>query len=920
MPGADTIKVAVRVRPFNDREKKLGSKCIVAMTGQSTELTNPNEPREEPKKFTYDYSYWSHDGSKVSEPDQYLEPDGDKYIDQKKVFDDLGKQMLTNVWKGYNCSLFAYGQTGSGKTYSIMGYKANKGIVPMICEEMFIDMKDRKESSFQVAISMIEIHNEHIRDLLNPKNTPIGGLQIRGDGNRGFYVMSLRKINVNSYADILDKIYEGTKNRTIATTNMNASSSRAHTVVTVTVVQQHEQNGQNMTKTSIINLVDLAGSERIGKSGAEGDRLEEAKSINKSLSALGNVIKALVSVGAGKNAHIPYRDSKLTMLLQNALGGNSKTIMIAAISPADDNYEETLSTLRFANRAKEIKTRAVINESPTDKLIRELKAANERLKKQLQGNEGVKDSDEQTEGIRTMLEEQIQRNRELMEMEAVWKRKLAEVESASQAKIEHEKEKQEQMKITPHLWNLNEDPSLTGVIVHFIPQGETRVGNNKANPTPEILLNGLSILQEHCIIINDRSIVQIKPCSKAKITLNGKLLTEEKKLHHNDRVLIGSNHLYVLHHPQDLAMNMETGKTDEKVTYEKAQEEITENLGFHLGSKDKSKEVLMLREDLVKTVPMVSEANAISEELNKKTIFEIALVSPHARELKHGRTQVNVIMKNPDNGTQFMWSRDKFLNRKYIMQEMYQSFMEGDKDWDVEKAKDPFWEPPDSQVDIGYSHVSLESLSYMIEMNETVVITDYTGVQKGFLAVSIIPCRENGTEFDDNDDMFCEPEELIGKPVYFKLQISGARGLPQQFNKSFCRYKFYLDDTVQKTKEVSGTINPDYKYERLLKIPCVTKQFLDYLSGQPILIEVLGRQYDRPRSVREPTGLTLSMSIRSTTARSYRELLSIDTHKKLNKIYDMIKEAKKKGESSLPIAQVEKVLKTGERETSHLTS
>ena len=199
-----------------------------------------------------------------------------------------------------------------------------------------------------------------------------------------FLAQGLNKTLVTSYADITKMMKEGTSNRTIASTNMNATSSRAHTIVTINLTQKYKNEaGKEMAKSSLINLVDLAGSERADATGATGDRLKEGAAINLSLTSLGNVISALADNSAGKNVKVPYRDSVLTKLLMNALGGNSKTIMIAAISPADINHDETLSTLRYADRAKQIKTKAVVNEDPTEKLINNLKEENEKLKKML---------------------------------------------------------------------------------------------------------------------------------------------------------------------------------------------------------------------------------------------------------------------------------------------------------------------------------------------------------------------------------------------------------------------------------------------------------------------------------------------------------------------------------------------------------
>ncbi|KAL3873216.1 hypothetical protein ACJMK2_036357 [Sinanodonta woodiana] len=244
----------------------------------------------------------------------------------------------------------------------------------------------------KVTFSMLEIYNEQVRDLLVKAKPPHGGLKIRQNPSAGFYVEGLRAVPVRAYAEIEKLMEQGTFNRTTASTNMNATSSRSHMVITIRFVQVFKNEaGQSNTRSSDVNLVDLAGSERADSTGATGDRLKEGSAINQSLSTLGNVISALADLSLGKkNVLVPYRDSVLTKLLQSALGGNSRTIMIAALSPADINYDETLSTLRYADRAKKIQNKAVVNESPTERLIRELKEENAKLMQLLQKQQGIK--------------------------------------------------------------------------------------------------------------------------------------------------------------------------------------------------------------------------------------------------------------------------------------------------------------------------------------------------------------------------------------------------------------------------------------------------------------------------------------------------------------------------------------------------
>ncbi|XP_072569452.1 kinesin-like protein KIF1B isoform X12 [Paramormyrops kingsleyae] len=380
MSGA-SVKVAVRVRPFNSREISKDSKCIIQMQGNSTSILNPKNPKEPAKSFSFDYSYWSH-----------TSPDDSCFASQNQVYNDIGKEMLEHAFEGYNVCIFAYGQTGAGKSYTMMGKQeeGQEGIIPQLCEELFemINDNSKEDLSYSVEVSYMEIYCERVRDLLNPKNK--GNLRVREHPLMGPYVEDLSKLAVTSYTDIADLMDAGNKARTVAATNMNETSSRSHAVFTIVFTQRKHDSETDLSteKVSKISLVDLAGSERADSTGAKGTRLKEGANINKSLTTLGKVISALAEVDnctskskkKKKTDFIPYRDSVLTWLLRENLGGNSRTAMVAALSPADINYDETLSTLRYADRAKQIKCNAVINEDPNAKLVRELKDEVTRLR------------------------------------------------------------------------------------------------------------------------------------------------------------------------------------------------------------------------------------------------------------------------------------------------------------------------------------------------------------------------------------------------------------------------------------------------------------------------------------------------------------------------------------------------------------
>ncbi|KAL7070463.1 hypothetical protein ACQ4LE_010387 [Meloidogyne hapla] len=359
-----SLKVAVRVRPFNSREIQLSSKCVIDMADQKTYITSSSN---QTYSFEFDYSYSSFDKTSVN------------YASQEMIYDDIGAEMLDHAFDGYNVCIFAYGQTGSGKSYTMMG-KVNDleemGMIPRLCRAIFSRICENKENQqlkYTVEVSYMEIYCEKVKDLLSPKNE---NLKVREHPVLGPYVDNLEKMAVCSYEDIFELMDAGNLARTVAATNMSDTSSRSHTIFTIVLTQRECVNNLETETVSKISLVDLAGSERADSTGAEGQRLKEGANINKSLTTLGLVIKKLAEQSnkrKGKQARaavIPYRDSVLTWLLKESLGGNSKTAMIAAISPAEVNFEETLSTLRYADSAKQIVCRAKVNEDINAKFFR----------------------------------------------------------------------------------------------------------------------------------------------------------------------------------------------------------------------------------------------------------------------------------------------------------------------------------------------------------------------------------------------------------------------------------------------------------------------------------------------------------------------------------------------------------------------
>ena len=570
-----SVKVAVRVRPFNTREKENNSVCCIEMTENQTTI---KDELGQPKTFTFDHSFWSHD-CYIELENGYLSPDDSgKYTDQKIVFETLGKQILDNAWEGYHCCLFAYGQTGSGKSYSMVGYGANKGIVPISCEEIFKRIGENKDEQihYEVEVSMLEIYNEKVQDLLVPINKrPPTGLKIRESKALGVFVADLTKYPVSSYEEISNKMDEGYQNRTIGSTLMNSTSSRAHTIVTIEFKQVNTQGKLKSEKLSKINLVDLAGSERANSTGATGARLKEGCNINKSLLVLGNVINTLADKALGKKKDVlpPYRDSALTRILQNALGGNSKTVMICALSPASINYEETLSTLRYADRAKKIQNKAVVNESEHDKVVRLLREENNDLKKKIEELSkkllGGTVQDEDKEAFKE-LKAQYDETQKLCEsMSKTFSERL---EEAKKADKELGIEKVDITK--PHLIVLNEDPQLSHKLKYSLKELPIYVGRKHGNPEPKIKLSGIGIKQNHAIFISGEKENEIilKPNESDAIKyiyINGKKIKSQdgQKLKNKDRIVFGNNTILIY-------MEKSDGKDIYEIDWEMAQTEL----------------------------------------------------------------------------------------------------------------------------------------------------------------------------------------------------------------------------------------------------------------------------------------------------------------------------------------------------------
>ncbi|XP_076148024.1 kinesin-like protein KIF18A isoform X1 [Alosa pseudoharengus] len=413
MGGPDVcshVKVVVRVRPPNEREQTSGFKRVVQVVDSHMLIF---DPKEQEVTFFRGQKIANRDVRKRANKDLKFVFDNvfGETSEQVEVFENTTKGVVDGVLNGYNCTVFAYGATGAGKTHTMLGSTDNPGVTYLTMKELWSRMEQVKdEKVFELAFSYLEVYNEQIRDLMANS----GPLAVREDSTKGVVVQGLSVHQPKSAEHILEALDYGNKNRTQHPTDMNATSSRSHAVFQVYLRQQDKTASLNPNvRVAKMSLIDLAGSERASATNAKGARLREGANINRSLLALGNVINTLADPKS-KKTHIPYRDSKLTRLLKDSLGGNCRTVMIANVSPSSTSFEDTHNTLKYANRAKEIKSSLKSNVVSLDSHISQYAVICEKqrieiqqLKQKLNEYEGRKQEAPQTSGISTQRKEEL---------------------------------------------------------------------------------------------------------------------------------------------------------------------------------------------------------------------------------------------------------------------------------------------------------------------------------------------------------------------------------------------------------------------------------------------------------------------------------------------------------------------------------
>ncbi|XP_049755708.1 stAR-related lipid transfer protein 9 isoform X11 [Elephas maximus indicus] len=572
------------------REAKDGGRIIVEVDGRVATIRNlkvddrPDgfgDSREKVVTFGFDYCYWS------------VNPEDPRYASQDVVFQDLGTEVLSGAAKGYNICLFAYGQTGSGKTYTMLGTPASMGLTPRICEGLFSREEDHPSlpSSCRIKVSFLEIYNERVRDLLkqSDQKKPYT-LRVREHPEMGPYVQGLSQHVVTNYKQVIQLLEEGIANRITAATHVHEASSRSHAIFTIHYTQAILENNLPSEIASKINLVDLAGSERADPSYCK-DRITEGANINKSLVTLGIVISTLAQnsqvfsscqslnsaasdggdsgipssssrTSSGgrpsrKQSYIPYRDSVLTWLLKDSLGGNSKTIMVATVSPAHTSYSETMSTLRYASNAKNIINKPRVNEDANVKLIRELREEIERLKAMLLSFElrnFSSPNDEKDENLKELV---LQNELKIDQLTKDWTQKWSDWKALMEYYSVDINRRRAGLVIDsslPHLMALEDDVLSTSVVLYHLKEGTTKIGRVDSDQEQDIVLQGQWIERDHCTITSACGVVVLRPTPGARCTVNGREVTASCRLTQGAVITLGKARKFRFNHPAEAAV------------------------------------------------------------------------------------------------------------------------------------------------------------------------------------------------------------------------------------------------------------------------------------------------------------------------------------------------------------------------------
>jgi len=741
----ENIWATVRIRPLLSHEE--GENLSVKPPTNRRKVQLMDEDGKNQKDFNLNHTFWS------------LETEKTKIIDDNaKVFDRLGKAIIINMESGFNSTIFAYGQTGTGKSFSIEGTNADHGILQRLCDSIFDYKKDveskNDRNAMDIDVSYLELYNENLRDLLDsaPKKMKIYPLK------KEVIVKNLTKIPCDSFEEVNDLFNQGKKIRVVGSTSMNKQSSRSHAVFTLYVrIETHSGDKKKKIKKAKIHLVDLAGSERADKTKAKGKRLKEGSNINKSLTFLGIVIEKLAK-GSGKKGthHIPYRNSELTKLLSHSLGGNSKTIMLAAISPAASNYHESKSTLMFAERCATISNDNLadvveMNEDSEDdddeadlrKRLAEVEKAIAKRKEEIKDEDSdAKLNELKAERERILAEinetqEVLGRERESKEDKLEKKKALeaARNKALEDAGMSTGKEEEKRDPNTPYLANIADDPSLVGMITIYISDGSHNIGSD---PQGGVKVAGLGINPIHSVATNQgNDKVTITGDDKNRVLVNGNAINGTKELFHKDRVVLGHGNAFEINipkHPEKA--NNKGGAQFGAIMNDRLQSDTAEarnikmylqNLEKRLGKGRVNKFVSLFAQML----DWIDEANQYTKfryendpSPDKDIYFSLEIMTD-ILEFTQDEPEFAVRMRRrSDDQVLYLWDFAKFKGRVEMMAEWYEAKKDGDnadKNGDEDFPNDPWVEDPTAEEEDEQRSMIIETLKNRHDRLEKII-------------------------------------------------------------------------------------------------------------------------------------------------------------------------------------------------------
>eukprot|EP00931_Biecheleriopsis_adriatica_P115109 TRINITY_DN90946_c0_g1_i1.p1 TRINITY_DN90946_c0_g1~~TRINITY_DN90946_c0_g1_i1.p1 ORF type:complete len:1344 (-),score=295.17 TRINITY_DN90946_c0_g1_i1:197-4228(-) len=729
------IQVAIRVRPFLERNK--GDRSILQVQQDENQISIETGTSKSKPGGVQDSPIPSHrEGSKTYKFDFVLDSRTDSVncASQEDVYENVGTRIVRCALDGYNACLFAYGQTGTGKTHTVMGdihQPEKRGLLPRILEGLFEELDEAKKASgdpdkkSSLQISYLEIFNEQIHDLLVPPKAdkPREALQVRYHPTYGVMINDLTQSSASTIGEAMELVDFGTRMRSIASTSMNSRSSRAHTVFTFRF-EQTSKDGE--TQMAQVQLVDLAGREQERSSSDNKDRLRERQFINTSLFHLSTCITNLSRYSKGNKvnpADFAFRNSRLTLLLANSLTGNSRTGMIGAVSPASSDLDETLSTLRFADQVKKIRTTVTSNRVNKANVVKQLQEEISRLKQHI------------SQGFRANSDEQIS------QLEAVcahFKDALEQEKTRSQALAAERAQCLKEMGLSvttdrvsivvggdkdmPYLVNLSEDPYLQGCLMYFLPgPEEVTIGSADGNT---VRLSGLGIKPRHCVIRNEGNRrLTMHPIGvqdiaserdKPRVFLNGRRVTEPVNMCHQDRLVLGHACAFRVVLPltaSELRAAVPSAPDggekpdlpDYAADLEEALAEIEDSSSQSLQHLRKYVEDLehgagldaarVFVRELHRAVPLVREANQITSEVDIDTNFQlqvlndlcssqstapemvVAAVCSGRRSSSPAFTEARVGWRLPTSSRgelKFVWTFEKFCDRLQAMRDIYE--------------------------------------------------------------------------------------------------------------------------------------------------------------------------------------------------------------------------------------------------------